>query len=69
MIKQIRQLRKSPIKSEGLTKEQLHYINEGYRHGLCSAALTIADEIGAITMDGEHLSKEEMWWMAEEKKM
>lgn len=62
LIKQIRELRGKAVTSNELNAEQLHYINEGYKQGLCSAALMLADEVDARSIESEQMEKEEMWW-------
>ena len=66
LIKQVRESRKNAVSSDELNAEQLHYINEGYRQGLCSVALMIADEIDARSNKSEQMEKEEMWWQNQE---
>lgn len=69
LIKQVRELRNESVKSDELNEEQLHYLNEGYRQGLCSVALMLADEIDARKEASEpRLIKEEEWWQQEELK-
>ena len=72
LINSIRDLRAYTIKSDDLSEEQLYYLQEGYREGLCSAAMMIADELDAtIQSDVERTEEiseylfmdlEEQWW-------
>ena len=62
-INQIRDMRKYTIKSDTMTEEQLYYLQEGYREGLCASAMMLADELDALTDGTEMYSeKEEQWW-------
>lgn len=71
MINQLRDYRAYTIKADDMSEEQLYYLQEGYREGLCSAAMLIADELDAILLedpdcpeeyDGVLMNLEEMWW-------
>lgn len=72
LINTLRDMRAYTIKSDDLGEEQLYYLQEGYREGLCAAAMTIADELDAILQSDtecpeefpEHLMSdlEEKWW-------
>ena len=66
LIKQVRKLRNDSVKSNDLNEEQLHYLNEGYRQGLCSVALMLADEIGARNGNSNKIESEEEWWQNQE---
>lgn len=66
LIKQVRESRKNAVSSDELNAEQLHYINEGYRQGLCSVALMLADEIGARNGNSSKIESEEEWWQNQE---
>lgn len=62
-INGIRDLRKGTIKSDDLNEEQLYYLQEGYREGLCAAAMYLADELDALTdCEFDFLKFEEIWW-------
>ena len=61
-INGIRDLRKGTIKSDDLNEEQLYYLQEGFREGLCAAAMYLADELDAEIGEGHYLEKEEIWW-------
>lgn len=66
-INNLRDLRKMAIKSDDLNEEDLYFLQEGYWEGLCSAAMTLADELDALdTYDGEdydsYIEQEEDWW-------
>jgi hypothetical protein len=61
-INNIRDLRKGTIKSDDLNEEQLYYLQEGYREGLCAAAMLLADELDAEIGEGHYLELEEQWW-------
>jgi uncharacterized protein YutE (UPF0331/DUF86 family) len=68
-INQTRDMRKESIKSDDLSEEQLYYLQEGYREGLCSVAMMLADELDAEccdmiyeNYDTNHLEREEQWW-------
>ena len=63
LIKEIRDLSKEQIESDDLTKEQLYHLKEGFKQGLFSAALLLADELDAETNgDNGYLEQEEEWW-------
>ena len=72
LINQLRDYRAYTIKSDDITEEQLYYLQEGYREGLCSAAMMIADELDATLQedpdcpeeytDGLLMDLEEQWW-------
>ena len=71
LINQLRDMRQQTIKSDDMTEEQLYYLQEGYREGLCAAAMLMADELDkeyselleiGIHPDGSYLDKEEQWW-------
>ena len=63
LINQLRDLKNEKIESVDLTEEQLYHFSEGYKQGLFSAALIIADELDAKTnCENEYLNKEEEWW-------
>ncbi len=61
-ISGIRNICKGIIKSDDLNEEQLYYLQEGFRRGLCAAAMYLADELDAEIGEGHHLEKEEIWW-------
>ena len=61
-INDIRDLRKSTIKSYDLNEEQLYYLQEGYREGLCAAAMYLADELDAEIGEAHYFELEEQWW-------
>lgn len=77
LINQLRDMRKQTIKSDDMTEEQLYYLQEGFRKGLCAAAMMMADELDKeysellysidqflYSMDQKELflEKEECWW-------
>lgn len=69
LINRIRDMRKQTIKSDDMTYEQLYYLQEGFREGLCAAAMLMADELDkeySEILDGNQkesfLEKEECWW-------
>lgn len=70
LINQLRDMRKQTIKSDDMTDEQLYYLQEGFREGLCAAAMMMADELDkeySEFLDGmdqkeSFLEKEECWW-------
>lgn len=72
LINTLRDTRKYTIKSDSLNDEQLYYLQEGYREGLCSAAMTIAEELSAELQDFPECPEEfddnmlveieEEWW-------
>ena len=68
LLENLRDLRKHPIQSDGMSEEALYYLNKGYKEGLCSAAMTLADELDAIDGggDGLFMEMEEEWWHREE---
>lgn len=61
-INDLRDLRKGTITSDDLNAEQLYYLQEGYREGLCAAAMMLADELDAELGEGHYLELEEQWW-------
>lgn len=62
-INDLRDMRKYTIKSDTMTEEQLYYLQEGYREGLCASAMMLADELDSVTDGTEMYSeKEEQWW-------
>lgn len=63
-INSLRDLRKETIKSDTMTEEQLYYLQEGCREGLCNAAMMLADELDALTIDDpqDYMEAEEEWW-------
>ena len=61
-INDLRDLRKETITSDDLNAEQLYYLQEGYREGLCAAAMMLADELDAELGEGHYLELEEQWW-------
>ena len=67
LINEIRNARQYTISSDTLSEEAIYYLQEGYREGLCSAAMTLADELDArLSEDPDYdtnaLEKEEIWW-------
>ena len=72
LINSLRDMRAYTIKSDDLGEEELYYLQEGYREGLCSAAMLIADELDATLQsdpkcpeeyrDGLMMDIEEQWW-------
>lgn len=70
LINRVRDMRKQTIKSDDMTNEQLYYLQEGFREGLCAAAMMMADELDkeySEFLDGmdqkeSFLEKEECWW-------
>lgn len=71
LINTLRDMRSYTIKSDDLGEKELYYLQEGYREGLCAAAMTIADELDAIiqedpncpeSYDGLLMDLEESWW-------
>ena len=63
LIKDIRNISKEQIKSDDLIEEQLYYLQEGYKQGLASVAMMIADDLDAETdCENEYLEHEEEWW-------
>ena len=61
-INGIRDMRKGTIKSDTMTDEQLYYLQEGFREGLCAAAMYLADELDVEIGYEKYLSHEEEWW-------
>lgn len=61
-INDLRDLRKETIKSDDLNEEQLYYLQEGFREGLCAAAMYLADELDSELGSGHYLENEENWW-------
>ena len=61
-INNIRDIRKYTINSDDLTEEQLYFLHEGFREGLCSAAMMLADELDAEIGYEKYLDLEENWW-------
>ena len=62
LINQLRDYRAYTIKSDDMTEEQLYYLQEGFREGLCAAAMYLADELDAELGEGHYLELEEQWW-------
>jgi len=70
VINRVRDMRKQTIKSDDISDEQLYYLQEGFREGLCVAAMMMADELDkeySEFLDGmgqkeSFLEKEECWW-------
>lgn len=70
IINHIRDMRKQSIKSDDMNEEQLYYLQEGFREGLCASAMMIADEmdecysemLNGIFPEDSYLDKEEEWW-------
>lgn len=72
LINSLRDMRTYTIKSDDLDEEALYYLQEGYREGLCSAAMMLADELDAILCadpdcpeeydGGLMMDLEENWW-------
>lgn len=72
LINQLRDMRSYTIKSDDLGEEELYYLQEGYREGLCSAAMLIADELDVALQEladcpedynnGTMINLEEQWW-------
>ena len=61
-INNLRDLRKQTIKSDELNEEQLYYLQEGFREGLCAAAMMLADELDAEIGYEKYSELEEEWW-------
>ena len=71
-INDLRDMRSGTIKSDTLSEEQLYYLQEGYREGLCAAAMLLADELDAELQGeidcpedfpiGSLIDIEEQWW-------
>lgn len=68
-IERIRESRKGGVTSDELTEEQLFYVNEGYRLGLWSAAMVVADEMDANSSNPcpTYMEDEEVWWREHEE--
>ena len=70
LINNLRDMRSEDLKSDTLPEEQLYYLNAGYKEGLCSAAMMLADEIdaelGEIIPGESYIEKEEDWWACDE---
>ena len=71
LINSLRDMRAYTIKSDDLGEEELYYLQEGYREGLCAAAMMLADELDVILQsdpncpeeyDGAIMNLEEEWW-------
>jgi len=72
LINTLRDMRSYTIKSDDLGEEELYYLQEGYREGLCSAAMLIADELDATLQElpdcpedypeGMLMNLEQSWW-------
>ncbi len=72
LINNLRDMRSYTIKSDDLGEEELYYLQEGYREGLCAAAMMIADELDATVQsdvecpegfpDDLFMDLEEQWW-------
>jgi len=72
LINSLRDIRKGTIRSDDMTKEQLFYLQEGFREGLCTSAMIIADELDACLQEmpdspescqeGLFMELEEQWW-------
>lgn len=72
LINQLRDMRSYTIKSDDLGEEELYYLQEGYREGLCNAAILIVDELDAAFQElpdypeeldnGLMADLEEQWW-------
>lgn len=67
-INEIRDLRSQTIKSDDLSEEQLYYLQEGFREGLCAAAMYLADELDAEIGEAHYFELEEQWWHTHDKK-
>jgi len=72
-LNELRDMRKYTIKSDDLGEEQLYYLQEGFREGLCAAALILAEEFDAELINDENYPEiygednyismvEENWW-------
>ena len=71
-INQLRDMRSETIKSDELNEEELYYLQEGYREGLCAAAMMLADELDCELQnepdcpedypEGLLYRVEENWW-------
>lgn len=68
-IERIRESRNEEVTSNELTEEQLFYVNEGYRLGLWSAAMAVADEMDANSSNPSptYMEDEEAWWREHEE--
>ena len=66
-IYRIRESWPGDVHCETLTEEQMHYVREGYRLGLMSAAMSVADELAAEDPDGDmekdYGETEHNWWL------
>ena len=72
LINQLRDMRSYTIKSDDLGEEELYYLQEGYRKGLCNADILIVDELDAAFQElpdypeeldnGLMADLEEQWW-------
>ena len=70
VINRVRDMRKQAIKSDDIDDEQLYYLQEGFREGLCAAAMMMADELDKeyseflddMDQKESFLEKEECWW-------
>ena len=72
LINQLRDMRSYTTKSDNLGEEELYYLQEGYREGLCTAAILIADELDTALQElldcpegldnGLMTDLEEQWW-------
>ena len=72
LINQLRDMRSYTIKSDDLGEEELYYLQEGYREGLCNADILIIDELDAAFQElpdypeeldnGLMADLEEQWW-------
>lgn len=69
-IERIRSSWPGKISCDTLTEEQMHYVRQGYRLGLMSAALIVAEEMAAEDLDGameeDYEGAEEAWWNSHE---
>lgn len=71
-LNRLRDMRKETIKSNDLDEEELYYLQEGYREGLCSAAMMLAEELDVLIQGEPGLPEdypcdslsdlEECWW-------
>ena len=62
MINEIRDIRSYSIKSDDIGEEELYYLQEGFREGLCGASMVLADELDMICNNDIYLKAEEEWW-------
>ena len=73
LINNLRDMRSKELESDTFPEEQLYYLNVGYKEGLCSAAMVLADEIDAeleeIISGESYIEKEEDWWACDEDQM